>query len=170
MRAVMLEHPETAGKVAVLLHRGVHLGFEKARVSRPRHQFVADGVAQVQHARLSRWNIRKQSALTWALRKKCHERDNAGGENARAAEDIHFSPQWTAPRKHRGSTRRKWNVTVSRRLATQPRAHTPVLCGALRQRNPWHGHNPRHLQDFLILNVRDRRDQYPYVLQHFYFF
>ena len=48
VRAVMLEHPETPREIAVLFHRGVRFGFEIFFVTRPRHEFVVDSVAQIE--------------------------------------------------------------------------------------------------------------------------
>src|ERR1700730_1178634 len=54
MRAVMLQHPEAPRVIAVFLDGGIYLGLKPFFVARPRHQFVIDGVTQIDYARFSR--------------------------------------------------------------------------------------------------------------------
>src|SRR6266513_1739693 len=72
MRPIVLQHPEAPREVAVFLNAGVDLGLEELFISRPRHQLVANRVAQVEHPRLSGGNAFEHRMVVRVLRQNTH--------------------------------------------------------------------------------------------------
>src|SRR6266849_4506878 len=93
MRSIMLQHPEAARKIAVLLDRGIHLRLKPARISGPRHQSVVDRVAEIDDARLSRCNVGQQTIALRVARENGHKGNNGDDQNTEAAGDTHNSPR-----------------------------------------------------------------------------
>src|SRR5580704_3683683 len=52
MRPVMLQHPEAAREIPILLNSRIDFGLEPLQIARPRYQTVVDGIREIHHSRL----------------------------------------------------------------------------------------------------------------------
>src|ERR1700722_16216339 len=77
MRAVMLQHPKTSGEVSVFLDSGIDFSFEIFFVAGPRHEFVVDGVAEIDHAGFSARYALPHRVLGCNFGRNGHERSDA---------------------------------------------------------------------------------------------
>src|SRR5882757_11421531 len=94
MRAIVLQHPEAAREVAVFLDAGVDLGLKEFFIPGPRHQFVVDRVAQVEHPGLPGRNSLKHRIVAHILYEERGKGSQANDKETGAANDSHLSPQF----------------------------------------------------------------------------
>src|SRR5579863_3578981 len=97
MRSIVLQHPEAAGKDAVLRSGCVVFRFKEAFVSGPRHELIVDRVSKVDHLRFVVVNVCEQAVWRSVLSEERHDDEEGSSDEPKANAESRPTAPHSAP-------------------------------------------------------------------------